>query len=82
MAGERDKPKKPGLAILLVCIIMVRFKLAIPLHPGEELKFSGIPYFAPELFRRVRLKDPLTKGFIERSDSIIRRGRNTSFSTH
>ena len=26
---------------------------------GEELKFTGIPYFAPELFRRVVLKDPL-----------------------
>lgn len=26
---------------------------------GEELKFTGIPHFAPELFRLVRLKDPL-----------------------
>ncbi len=26
---------------------------------GEKLKFTGIPYFAPELFRLVRLKDPL-----------------------
>ena len=26
---------------------------------GETLKFTGIPNFAPELFRRVRLKDPL-----------------------
>jgi peptide chain release factor 3 len=26
---------------------------------GEALKFSGIPYFAPELFRRVLLADPL-----------------------
>ena len=26
---------------------------------GENLKFTGIPYFAPELFRLVRLKDPL-----------------------
>lgn len=26
---------------------------------GEPLKFIGIPYFAPELFRLVRLKDPL-----------------------
>ncbi len=26
---------------------------------GEDLKFTGIPYFAPELFRLVRLKDPL-----------------------
>jgi peptide chain release factor 3 len=26
---------------------------------GEQLKFTGIPNFAPELFRRARLKDPL-----------------------
>ncbi|MEW5249809.1 peptide chain release factor 3 [Microbulbifer discodermiae] len=26
---------------------------------GESLKFSGIPNFAPELFRRIRLRDPL-----------------------
>ncbi len=26
---------------------------------GENLKFTGVPHFAPELFRRMRLKDPL-----------------------
>lgn len=26
---------------------------------GEVLKFTGIPHFAPELFRRIRLQDPL-----------------------
>jgi peptide chain release factor 3 len=26
---------------------------------GEELKFTGIPHFAPELFKRVRPTDPL-----------------------
>ncbi|WP_086930044.1 peptide chain release factor 3 [Agarilytica rhodophyticola] len=26
---------------------------------SESLKFTGIPHFAPELFRRIRLKDPL-----------------------
>ncbi len=40
---------------------------------GEDLKFTGIPNFAPELFRLVRLKDPLkskalTKGLIELSE--------------
>lgn len=40
---------------------------------GEELKFTGIPNFAPELYRLVRLKDPLKskalmKGLIELSE--------------
>jgi len=26
---------------------------------GKDFKFIGVPHFAPELFRRVRLKDPL-----------------------
>ncbi|MFV0478351.1 MAG: peptide chain release factor 3 [Parahaliea sp.] len=26
---------------------------------GEGLQFTGIPHFAPELFRRIRLKDPM-----------------------
>lgn len=40
---------------------------------GEQLKFTGIPNFAPELYRSVRLKDPLKskallKGLIELSE--------------
>ena len=40
---------------------------------GEQLKFTGIPNFAPELFRLVRLTDPLKskallKGLIELSE--------------
>ncbi len=40
---------------------------------GEALKYTGIPFFAPELFRRVVLKDPLRakalhKGLIQLSE--------------
>lgn len=40
---------------------------------GENLKFSGIPNFAPEMFRRIRLRDPLKakqlqKGLIQLSE--------------
>ncbi|GGF91082.1 MULTISPECIES: peptide chain release factor 3 [Cysteiniphilum] len=40
---------------------------------GEVLKFTGVPNFAPELFRRVRLNDPLKmkallKGLIQLSE--------------
>ena len=40
---------------------------------GETLKFVGIPYFAPELFRRVILRDPLRmkalhKGLVQLSE--------------
>ncbi|WP_416307752.1 peptide chain release factor 3 [Neptunicella sp. SCSIO 80796] len=40
---------------------------------GEKFRFSGIPNFAPELFKRIRLKDPLKqkqlqKGLIQLSE--------------
>ncbi|RUO69362.1 peptide chain release factor 3 [Pseudidiomarina sediminum] len=40
---------------------------------GDKFKFSGIPNFAPELFRRIRLKDPLKqkqllKGLVQLSE--------------
>ncbi|MGP6487815.1 peptide chain release factor 3 [Duffyella gerundensis] len=40
---------------------------------GENLKFTGIPNFAPELFRRIRLRDPLKqkqllKGLVQLSE--------------
>ncbi|MEM0955513.1 MAG: peptide chain release factor 3, partial [Pseudomonadota bacterium] len=33
---------------------------------GEELQFTGIPHFAPELFRRIRLADPLKSKQLQR----------------
>ena len=40
---------------------------------GEEMRFTGIPNFAPEMFRRIRLRDPLKqkqllKGLIQLSE--------------
>ncbi|NKF49715.1 peptide chain release factor 3 [Shewanella sp. WXL01] len=40
---------------------------------GDALKFTGIPNFAPEMFRRIRLKDPLKqkqllKGLVQLSE--------------
>ena len=40
---------------------------------GEKLQFTGIPHFAPELFKKVRTKDPLKlkaliKGLIQLSE--------------
>ncbi len=33
---------------------------------GEDLRFTGVPNFAPELFRRVRVRDPLKSKALER----------------
>jgi len=33
---------------------------------GEDLQFTGIPHFAPELFRRIRLTDPMKSKQLQR----------------
>ena len=33
---------------------------------GEELQFTGVPHFAPELFRRIRLVDPMKAKQLQR----------------
>ncbi len=33
---------------------------------GEDLSFTGIPHFAPELFRRIRLTDPMKSKQLQR----------------
>ncbi len=47
---------------------------------GESLKFSGIPNFAPELFRRVRLKDPLKMKALQKGlDQLSEEGASQVF---
>ncbi|HEB91960.1 MAG TPA: peptide chain release factor 3, partial [Gammaproteobacteria bacterium] len=47
---------------------------------GEELKFTGIPNFAPELFRRVRLRDPLKMKALQKGlDQLSEEGASQIF---
>jgi len=47
---------------------------------GEELKFSGVPYFAPELFRRVVLRDPLRMKALQKGlDQLSEEGATQIF---
>jgi len=47
---------------------------------GEELKFTGIPNFAPELFRRVRLRDPLKMKALKKGlDQLSEEGASQLF---
>ncbi|HEX5339647.1 MAG TPA: peptide chain release factor 3 [Gammaproteobacteria bacterium] len=47
---------------------------------GEELQFTGIPNFAPELFRRVVLKDPLkAKALNKGLDQLCEEGATQLF---
>jgi peptide chain release factor 3 len=47
---------------------------------GETLRFKGIPNFAPELFRRVRVKDPLKSKQLEKGlDQLAEEGASQIF---
>jgi peptide chain release factor 3 len=47
---------------------------------GEPLKFTGIPSFAPEIFRRVRLKDPLKMKALQKGlDQLCEEGATQVF---
>ena len=47
---------------------------------GEDLKFTGIPNFAPELFRRVVLKDPLRMKALQKGlDQLSEEGATQVF---
>ncbi len=73
MAGDRSHAEKalPGDIIGLHNHGTIR--IGDTFTQGELLKFTGIPNFAPELYRLVRLRDPLKskallKGLIELSE--------------
>ena len=47
---------------------------------GEQLRFKGVPNFAPELFRRVRVKDPLKTKQLEKGlDQLSEEGASQVF---
>ena len=59
MAGERANVEQAFSGDIIGLHNHGTIQIGDTFTQGEELKFRGIPHFAPELFRRVRLKDPL-----------------------
>jgi peptide chain release factor 3 len=59
MAGERSTAEEAWPGDILGIHNHGTIQIGDAFSEGEVLKFLGIPHFAPELFRRVILKDPL-----------------------
>lgn len=59
MAGERDRAIEALPGDIIGFHNHGTIEIGDTFTQGENLKFVGIPYFAPELFRLVRPKDPL-----------------------
>ena len=58
-AGERESVKEAISGDIIGLHNHGTIQIGDTFTAGEDLKFTGIPHFAPELFQRVRLKDPL-----------------------
>lgn len=59
MASERDQAETACPGDIIGIHNHGTIQIGDTFTEGEILKFTGIPHFAPELFRRVRLNDPL-----------------------
>lgn len=73
MAGDRSQAETALAGDIIGLHNHGTIRIGDTFTQGEMLKFTGIPNFAPELFRLVRLKDPLKskallKGLIELSE--------------
>ena len=58
-AGERDRVDAACSGDIIGLHNHGTIQIGDTFTAGEVLKFSGIPHFAPELFRRIRLQNPL-----------------------
>jgi len=73
MAGDRERAETAYAGDIIGLHNHGTIQLGDTFTDGEVFRFTGIPNFAPELFRRIRLKDPLKskqlqKGLIELSE--------------
>jgi peptide chain release factor 3 len=59
MANERNALEEAVAGDVIGIHNHGQFHIGDTLTEGEALTFKGIPYFAPELFMRAQLKDPL-----------------------
>ncbi|WP_040726011.1 peptide chain release factor 3 [Thiomicrorhabdus sp. Kp2] len=59
LANRRDQAEEAYPGDIIGLHNHGTIKIGDTFTQGEELKFTGIPNFAPELFRRAQLKDPM-----------------------
>ncbi|HVV69776.1 MAG TPA: peptide chain release factor 3 [Gammaproteobacteria bacterium] len=73
MAGDREHVEEAFPGDIIGLHNHGTIQIGDTFSQGEALKFTGIPYFAPEIFKLVRLKDPLKmkalqKGLLQLSE--------------
>ncbi|WP_133405794.1 peptide chain release factor 3 [Parashewanella tropica] len=73
MAGDRERAETAYPGDIIGLHNHGTIKIGDTFTQGEMMRFTGVPNFAPELFRRIRLRDPLKqkqllKGLVQLSE--------------
>lgn len=76
MAGDRSQVEEAYPGDIIGLHNHGTIQIGDTFTQGEDMKFTGIPNFAPELFRRIRLRDPLKqkklfKGLVQLSEEGV-----------
>jgi peptide chain release factor 3 len=80
MAGDRTHAEEAFAGDIIGLHNHGTIQIGDSFSEGEALRFTGIPNFAPELFRRVRARDPLKSKQLERGlDQLAEEGATQVF---
>jgi peptide chain release factor 3 len=80
MAGDREQVEEAWPGDIIGLYNHGTIQIGDTFTEGETLKYTGIPHFAPELFRRVRLRDPLRMKALQKGlDQLSEEGATQVF---
>jgi peptide chain release factor 3 len=80
MAGDRTQAEEAFAGDIIGLHNHGTIQIGDSFTEGEMLKFKGVPNFAPELFRRVRARDPLRAKQLEKGlDQLAEEGASQVF---
>jgi len=80
MANERERAETAWPGDIIGLHNHGTIQIGDTFTQGEDLRFTGIPNFAPELFRRVILKDPLKMKALQKGlDQLSEEGATQVF---
>jgi peptide chain release factor 3 len=80
MAREREQVEEAYAGDIIGLHNHGTIQIGDTFSEGEELKFTGVPYFAPELFRRVMLRDPMRMKALQKGlDQLSEEGATQIF---
>ena len=80
MAGDRVQAEEAFAGDIIGLHNHGTIQIGDSFSQGEALSFTGIPNFAPELFRRVRVRDPLKSKQLEKGlDQLSEEGATQVF---